>query len=87
MGLECCGKKHDFKAGLYLQKKVRKYFYSDHDNFSCRPFKIEFFEIKRKVYDFMNSQVCTVTSNMEGQLRSRGVIQCQIFSFDMNSLE
>ena len=59
--LKAAVKNNDFKAGLYLQKKVRKYFYSAHDQFFVSAFQNEIFEIKRNVYDFMNSQACTVT--------------------------
>ena len=48
-----------FKAVLYLQKKVRKDFYSGYDKILKKlpPFQNEIFEIKRKVSDFMNSQM------------------------------
>lgn len=48
-----------FKAVLYLQKKVRKDFYSGYDKIlkKLTPFQNEIFEIKRKVSDFMNSQM------------------------------
>lgn len=48
-----------FKAVLYLQKKVRKDFYSGYDKIlkKLTPFQNEIFEIKRKVSDFLNSQM------------------------------
>ena len=48
-----------FKAVLYLQKKVRKDFYSGYDKIlkKLTPFQNEIFGIKRKVSDFLNSQM------------------------------